>query len=138
MPCINLKLRFSEKSTPGRRSPSVECREGENMTATKISRPFRIENEPAGQGARVAQIEITPGHVTLRDAGELTWHQAQRYAEEVLDASIAARVLAELGASRAEALVCAKCDTEIRQGVVSVRDPEGGVRHVVGSPECGR
>jgi hypothetical protein len=106
---------------------------------TKIERPFRIENEFAGQVARTAQIEITPGRVTLRSAGELTWHQAQLYAEQVLEASRAARILSELAAIRGEARVCTKCDKEVRPGAVTMpAEEEGRVRHVVGSPECGR
>jgi hypothetical protein len=114
------------------------------MTTTfpmKISRPFRIGNEFAGQPERTAQIEVSPGRVTLRSAGELTWHQAQRYAAEVLEAARAARLLADLAAEASDVTrLCTVCNKEIRKGVVTKSCPSepGRVRHVVGSPECSR
>jgi hypothetical protein len=110
-----------------------------------IERPFRVYRDEAGRAcgedARTLTIKIRPGKVEIPASSDLTWHEAQRFGEEVLEAARAARIYAELEAqARDEATVCTVCNEQVRAGVVTMPcgSEPGRVRHVAGSPECSR
>jgi ferredoxin len=109
-----------------------------------IERPFKVyrdeDGRARGEVARTVTIKIRPGKVEV-PAAELTWHEAQRFGEEILEAARTARIYSELEAhGRDTSKTCTVCNEQVRAGVVTTPCPSeaGRVRHVVGSPECSR